>query len=138
MLRDDNSFGENYKMFLETNSAMNDYVFKNEKSESVEREESTVNTDTRLRPVVADEISESNLSILEESASEIRSNLSSALPKKRSTRKLKTSVMPLPPPPKKVPICNGVYLDLTSTGVSEFPLDVLDKFSNLKVFIYSQ
>ncbi|XP_020709277.2 uncharacterized protein LOC105688302 isoform X3 [Athalia rosae] len=97
-----------------------------------ESKESALNHNkAQFKPL--EDISDVNWMALEETASEIRSIASSPMPPKRSSKKLKTSVMPLPPPPRKTPACNGVYLDLTAIGISEFPLDMLDQLSNLRM-----
>lgn len=130
--KEDGDYDANYEIFLKTNAAMNEYVFKDEKSPR-KREESSINLDKAQLLKSPEEFPDTNLVTLEETA-EVRSNISSPMPKKRSSKKLRTSVMPLPPPPKKIPVFNEIFLDLTSTGISEFPLNMLDKLSGLKVY----
>ena len=40
-------------------------------------------------------------------------------------------------PPRKLPACNGIFLDLTNISLTEFPINMLANLPNLRVEIFS-
>ena len=70
------------------------------------------------------------LSLSEDVLLDSASDVSSVAEKK------KTAIMfvpPLTPPPNRTPIYNETFVDLTSTGLTSFPIEMLEKYPAIQV-----
>lgn len=75
--------------------------------------------------------SDLSLTFAENDSPESASDVSSTILKK-SQRSSKAST-PLPPMPRKMPIYNHTFADLSNTKLEQFPSEILERFSGLKV-----
>ncbi|XP_076682082.1 uncharacterized protein LOC143376097 isoform X2 [Andrena cerasifolii] len=75
--------------------------------------------------------SDLSLTFVEDDSPESASDVSSSILKK-SQKSSKTST-PLPPMPRKRPVYNDTFADLSNANLEQFPSEILERFSGLKM-----
>ncbi|CAL1673888.1 unnamed protein product [Lasius platythorax] len=132
-LEDDEETSSGFDIIFEANTASN--LHENTSASSGKEIQDLVlhNTKTLTLDPEDNEGNDLYLSLSEDALPDSASDVSSVAGKKKTKKSSDMCVSPSTPPPNRSLIYNETFVDLTSAGLTSFPIEVLEKYPTIQM-----